>query len=94
MAADVGVVMVSAWSVSFQIALKGATAEGTVITKALGSAGRVLDGPQAELVPGAAATRLAVETKHVKLVEAALNCLHVITNHHHPIAALAFALHT
>jgi guanine nucleotide-exchange factor len=94
MAADVGVVMISAWSVSFQIASKGATAEGAVITKALGSAGRMLDGPQAELVPGAAATRLAVETKHVKLVESALNCLHVITNHHHPIVALAFALHT
>jgi len=56
--------------------IKGATAEGAVITEALASAGRVLEGPQAELV--LQPLRLAVETKHVKLVEPALDCLHVI----------------
>ena len=66
--------------------IKGAKAEGAVITEALASAGRVLDGPQDELV--LQPLRLAVETKHVKLVEPALDCLHVITNHHHPISAL------
>jgi hypothetical protein len=46
------------------------------ITEALASAGRVLEGPQAELVMQP--LRLAFETKHVKLVEPALDCLHVI----------------
>ncbi|CAD6235994.1 unnamed protein product [Miscanthus lutarioriparius] len=71
---------------SYLESIKGAKAEGAVITEALASAGRVLDGPQDELV--LQPLRLAVETKHVKLVEPALDCLHVITNHHHPISAL------
>ena len=65
-------------SVAYVVAdsIKGATAEGAVITEALASAGRVLEGPQAELV--LQPLRLAVETKHVKLGEPALDCLHVI----------------
>lgn len=46
------------------------------VTEALASAGRVLEGSQAELV--LQPLRLAFETKHVKLVEPALDCLHVI----------------
>jgi hypothetical protein len=46
------------------------------ITEALALAGRVLKGPQAELV--LQPLRLAFQTKHVKLVEPALDCLHVI----------------
>jgi hypothetical protein len=42
----------------------------------LASAGRVLEGTQAELV--LQPLRLAFETKHIKLVEPALDCLHVI----------------
>jgi hypothetical protein len=41
----------------------------------LASAGRVLEGTQAELV--LQPLRLAFETKHIKLVEPALDCLHV-----------------
>ncbi|KAG2646178.1 hypothetical protein PVAP13_2KG490600 [Panicum virgatum] len=61
--------------------IKGATAEGAVITEALASAGRVLEGPQAELV--LQPLRLAVETKHVKLVEPALDCLHKLIAYDH-----------
>ncbi|ONM24430.1 HOPM interactor 7 [Zea mays] len=66
---------------SYLDSIKGATAEGAVITEALGSAGRVLDGPQAELV--LQPLRLAVETKHVKLVEPALDCLHKLIAYDH-----------
>jgi guanine nucleotide-exchange factor len=61
--------------------IKGATAEGAVITEALASAGRVLEGPQADLV--LQPLRLAVETKHVKLVEPALDCLHKLIAYDH-----------
>ncbi len=65
-------------------AIKGAAAAGqeeggdaaaAPITQVLASAGRVLEGTQAELV--LQPLRLAFETKHVKLVEPALDCLHV-----------------
>ena len=46
------------------------------ITQVLASAGRVLEGSQAELV--LQPLRLAFETKHIKLAEPALDCLHVI----------------
>jgi guanine nucleotide-exchange factor len=46
------------------------------VTQVLASAGRVLEGTQAELV--LQPLRLAFETKHIKLVEPALDCLHVI----------------
>ncbi|KAK3127408.1 hypothetical protein QOZ80_7AG0572890 [Eleusine coracana subsp. coracana] len=51
------------------------------ITEALASAGRVLEGPQAELV--LQPLRLAFETKHVKLVEPALDCLHKLIAYDH-----------
>ncbi|CAL5062155.1 unnamed protein product [Urochloa decumbens] len=66
---------------SYLDSIKGATAEGVVITEALASAGRVLEGPQAELV--LQPLRLAVETKHVKLVEPALDCLHKLIAYDH-----------
>ncbi|WVZ66373.1 hypothetical protein U9M48_015604 [Paspalum notatum var. saurae] len=66
---------------SYLDSIKGATPEGTVITEALASAGRVLEGPQAELV--LQPLRLAVETKHVKLVEPALDCLHKLVAYDH-----------
>ncbi|CAN6183816.1 unnamed protein product [Urochloa humidicola] len=66
---------------SYLDSIKGATAEGAVITEALASAGRVLEGPQAELV--LQPLRLAVETKHVKLVEPALDCLHKLIAYDH-----------
>uniref|UniRef100_A0A453B9U2 Mon2/Sec7/BIG1-like dimerisation and cyclophilin-binding domain-containing protein n=1 Tax=Aegilops tauschii subsp. strangulata TaxID=200361 RepID=A0A453B9U2_AEGTS len=46
------------------------------VTQVLASAGRVLEGTQAELV--LQPLRLAFETKHIKLVEPALDCLHVM----------------
>ena len=53
----------------------GEAAAAAPITQVLASAGRVLEGTQAELV--LQPLRLAFETKHVKLVEPALDCLHV-----------------
>jgi len=41
----------------------------------LSSAGNTLEGPQAELVLNP--LRLAFETKNLKLIEPALDCLHV-----------------
>nr|CAB3454663.1 unnamed protein product [Digitaria exilis] len=66
---------------SYLDSIKGATPEGAVITEALASAGRALEGPQAELV--LQPLRLAVETKHVKLVEPALDCLHKLIAYDH-----------
>jgi hypothetical protein len=62
-------------------AIKGAAADQedgapVPVTQVLASAGRVLEGTQAELV--LQPLRLAFETKHIKLVEPALDCLHVI----------------
>ncbi|XP_062187526.1 brefeldin A-inhibited guanine nucleotide-exchange protein 5-like isoform X2 [Phragmites australis] len=51
------------------------------ITEALASAGHVLEGPQAELV--LQPLRLAFETKHIKLVEPALDCLHKFIAYDH-----------
>ncbi|KAL6856063.1 hypothetical protein ACP4OV_018865 [Aristida adscensionis] len=51
------------------------------VTEALASAGRALEGPQAELV--LQPLRLAFETKHVKLVEPALDCLHKLIAYDH-----------
>lgn len=45
------------------------------LTTALACAGHVLEGRQAELV--LQPLRLAFETKNIKLVEPALDCLHV-----------------
>lgn len=45
------------------------------ITEVLASAGRALEGTQAELI--LQPLRLAFEYKNVKLVEPALDCLHV-----------------
>lgn len=45
------------------------------ITAVLASAGQTLEGDQAEVV--LQPLRLAFETKNIKLVEAALDCLHV-----------------
>lgn len=49
--------------------------KSSTITAALASAGHVLDGADSELVLNP--LRLAFETKNVKLVELALDCLHV-----------------
>ncbi|KAF0905978.1 hypothetical protein E2562_008999 [Oryza meyeriana var. granulata] len=51
------------------------------ITQVLASAGRVLEGTQAELV--LQPLRVAFETKHVKLVEPALDCLHKLIAYDH-----------
>ncbi|KAL5197929.1 hypothetical protein ABZP36_001441 [Zizania latifolia] len=77
---------------SYLDAIKGAAAgqepqqqeEGVAaapITQVLASAGRVLEGTQAELV--LQPLRLAFETKHVKLVEPALDCLHKLIAYDH-----------
>ncbi|CAN6199456.1 unnamed protein product [Urochloa humidicola] len=66
---------------SYLDSIKDSTAEGAVITEALASAGRVLEGSQAELV--LQPLRLAVETKHIKLVEPALDCLHKLIAYDH-----------
>ncbi|XP_062190117.1 brefeldin A-inhibited guanine nucleotide-exchange protein 5-like [Phragmites australis] len=58
-----------------------AAAAAAGITEALASAGRVLEGPQAELV--LQPLRLAFETKHLKLVEPALDCLHKLIAYDH-----------
>jgi hypothetical protein len=50
-------------------------ANGMSITEVLASAGHALEGSQAELV--LQPLRLAFESKNVKLVEPALDCLHV-----------------
>lgn len=47
------------------------------ITTTLASAGHVLDGADAELVLNP--LRLAFETKNIKVIELALDCLHVCT---------------
>uniref|UniRef100_M8AWF1 Brefeldin A-inhibited guanine nucleotide-exchange protein 2 n=1 Tax=Aegilops tauschii TaxID=37682 RepID=M8AWF1_AEGTA len=51
------------------------------VTQVLASAGRVLEGTQAELV--LQPLRLAFETKHIKLVEPALDCLHKLVAYDH-----------
>lgn len=51
------------------------------VTQVLASAGRVLEGTQAELV--LQPLRLAFETKHIKLVEPALDCLHKLIAYDH-----------
>nr|BAC79659.1 putative guanine nucleotide-exchange protein GEP2 [Oryza sativa Japonica Group]BAD30105.1 putative guanine nucleotide-exchange protein GEP2 [Oryza sativa Japonica Group] len=75
---------------SYLDAIKGAAAAGqeeggdaaaAPITQVLASAGRVLEGTQAELV--LQPLRLAFETKHVKLVEPALDCLHKLIAYDH-----------
>ncbi|KAG8080082.1 hypothetical protein GUJ93_ZPchr0007g4420 [Zizania palustris] len=77
---------------SYLDAIKGAAAgqeprqqeEGVAaapITQVLASAGRVLEGTQAELV--LQPLRLAFETKHIKLVEPALDCLHKLIAYDH-----------
>ena len=50
-------------------------AKSPTITAALANAGHVLDGADSELVLNQ--IRLAFETKNIKVVELALDCLHV-----------------
>ncbi|XP_047066260.1 brefeldin A-inhibited guanine nucleotide-exchange protein 5-like [Lolium rigidum] len=74
---------------SYLDAIKGAAAaqeqqeDGAPVpvTQVLASAGRVLEGTQAELV--LQPLRLAFETKHIKLVEPALDCLHKLIAYDH-----------
>lgn len=49
--------------------------ESGSVNAVLSSAGNTLEGPQAELVLNP--LRLAFETKNLKLIEPALDCLHV-----------------
>lgn len=53
----------------------GTSVVGRDIATALASAGHTLEGPQVELVLNP--LRLAFETKNLKLLEPALDCLHV-----------------